>query len=884
MARVVRHAALCVVLSVGTTHLAAQDAAAVDSLGRGTRVLRAARPAEAIRLDGRLDDAAWRAATAATGFVQREPDPGSASTERTDAFVVLDDDALYVGMRMHEAHAGGVRAQLTRRDGSAPASDWASVMVDSYFDRRTAFKFSTTPDGVRHDVMLFEDTRADTTWDAVWAVATSRDTEGWSAEFRIPLSQLRFSAADGGATRWGLQFLREVAHSSEESFWAPVLPTDGKFVSLFGELVGPDALAPRRRAEVMPYSVGRLERFPGVAANPFYTPNATEAAFGADAKIGLTSNLTLTATLNPDFGQVEADPSVVNLGAFETFFPEKRPFFTEGAEIFRFALVPEGHVFYSRRIGRPPQRSVSAPVGGFLDRPDAAPITGAMKLSGKTANGWSVGLLGALTGEVRARLADSLGSVWTEPVEPRTTYLVARTVRDFRRGQSGVGGIATMTDRTLDDPLLDGIRSEAYTVGVNGWHRFRQARYEVTGWVLGTDVRGSAAAIAALQRSAVHRFQRPDADHLTLDTTRTALGGTAGEFFLNKIAGQHWIGAVGGGWRSPGVDVNDGGFQTFADVWYLYGRTSYRQFRPGPRLRNWTLTNEFVSARTFGDEKYRLQGTANLVATLRNFWTTALLVEVWDDVIAPLELRGGPSMRVPGYVIGQARLTTDRRRTKSAEIVVRSQYFPASEGRQFAIRPSVTAVPLPQWSFSLSGNLAWNRDPAQYLRTASFGGPRYLMGALDQTTAGLVLRTGYAVTADLAVDLYLQPFLSAGTYRAIKEVTAPQAARFDDRFTTYTPGQLTLDAATNRYEVDLDEDATVDFTFPNPDFSVRELRSNLVVRWEFRAGSTLYVVWSEARDDRTLAPGLEIGRDAGRLFGAPARDVFLVKLSYWLGR
>ena len=870
-------------------HLAAGGAAAQGtstSTASALRVLRAERSAAAaIVLDGRLDDAAWRAAVPAGDFVQWEPDPGAPSGERTEAFVLFTDQALYVGMRMYEAHLDGVRAQLSRRDATAAASDWASVMIDSYHDRRTAFKFSTTPYGVRHDVLLSEDTRADTTWDAVWEVATSTDADGWTAEFRIPLSQLRFSAADAGApTRWGVQFMREVAHRAEVSYWAPSLPTDGRFVALFGTLEGPAGLAPPRRIEVIPYTVGRLEQAPGDAENPFYERRAATGNVGADAKIVLTSSITLTATINPDFGQVEADPSVVNLGAFESFFPERRPFFTEGAEIFRFALVPEGHVFYSRRVGRPPQRNPSAPSGGFVDRPTTSRINGAVKLSGKTANGWSVGLLGAHTAEERAQLSDSLRVRSSQPVEPQTTYLVGRVLRDFRRGQSGVGGILTATNRQLDDPVLDALRNSAYVGGVNWWHRFGEGRYEVTGWVLGSQVNGSPAAISALQKSNVHRFHRPDADYLDFDSTRTAMTGSAAEFYLRKVGGGHWVGHASGGWRSPGVDVNDGGFQTYADVKYLYFRASYRDFVPGAHLRNWSATWSLVPVWSFGNELTRLNSSIVLAGQFKNFWTSGFDLDRWQQTLSTVQLRGGPALIEPGYTIGTFRFGTDQRKPRSAEMVVQAEYAEASTRRVLSVRPSVSATPTPQLVLSLAPTLAWNRDPTQYLRTVTTGGTRYLMGALEQRTASVVLRSSYALTADLALDLYLQPFLSAGRYARIKEVADPRAARFEDRFTTYAPDQLTLDPVTNRYAVDADDNGTDDFTIPNPDFNVRELRSNLVLRWEFSPGSTLFLVWSEARDDRSLEPGLDLGRDSARLFGAPSRDVFLLKVSYRIGR
>lgn len=840
--------------------------------------------AEGIRLDGRLDEAAWRAAAKAEGFVQREPQPGAASSERTDAYVLFDDRAVYVGMRMHESHPDGVRAQLSRRDGTAAASDWAMVMIDSYHDRRTAFKFATTPYGVRNDAMLYEDTREDASWDAVWQVATTRDADGWTAEFRIPLSQLRFASAGSERPEWGIQFAREVAHLREVSYWARVLPTDGGFVSLFGALTAPSVIRPARRVELLPYTVGRLEQAPGSAANPFYERRATSAAFGADAKMGLTSNMTLTATINPDFGQVEADPSVVNLGAFENFFTERRPFFTEGAEIFRFNLVPEGFAFYSRRIGRTPQRSAPTPAGGFVDAPTTSRILGAAKLSGKTSTGWSLGLLGAVTEATDARVADSTGAVSLEPIEPRTTHLVARVMRDFRRGQSGLGGIATYVDRDLDDARLTQLRDRAYASGLNGWHRWGGNRYEVSGWVLGSMVTGSEAALAATQRSAVHRFQRPDASHLTYDSTRTSLGGSAGELYIRKIGGGPWIAHLGGGWRSPGLEVNDGGYQTYADTWYYYPRITYRQFQPGPILRTWSIATGFVQQGTYGGERGREHYILALTSQFRNFWTSNLTLERWEEADNTVVLRGGPSVIEPGYTITTWTGTTDRRLPTSFEASLRSEYSEVSDRHTLRAQLTYNTVPTPSLALSVEPTMTLNRDPRQWIRTVQAGGPHYLMGSLQQRTAALVLRAAYAVTANLALDVYLQPFISAGDYTRFHEVRAPNARFWSDRYTTFADDQIALDAATNRYAVDANRDATPEFSFPNPDFTVRELRSNVVLRWEFTPGSTVFLVWSEARDDRAVLEGFSLGRDTRRLFSAPAQDVFLLKVSYWLGR
>ena len=836
-------------------------------------------------IDGVLDDPVWRTAEAAADFVQREPTPGATATARTEARIAYDAGAIYVAMRMYDPHPDSIQARLTRRDDATAVADWAAVFLDSYHDRRTAFKFATTPRGVRVDAMLSEDTREDPNWDAVWEVATQIDSLGWTAEFRIPLSQLRYSvASDGKPMSWGVEFMREISRRSEISYWAPLPPSSGRMVSLFGELRGMGKLASARRVEIMPYTAARLTRAPGDASDPFYSRNDLGGSAGADIKYGLTSNLTLTATVTPDFGQVEADPSVVNLGSFETFLPEKRPFFVEGAEIFRFALVPEGNVFYSRRIGRQPQRTMRAPVGGFMDAPETARILGAAKLSGKTAQGWSVGLLHAVTDQANARLADSTGAQWTEPVEPLTHYSVGRLVRDFRRGQSGVGVIATSTVRDLSDERLNLLRSHAYATGGNWWHRFGGNRFQFSGWALGTLVRGSPEAMAALQRNSVHRFQRPDAAHLEYDSTRTRLSGWAGETFVTKIAGN-WTWNVGGGARSPGVDVNEGGYQTYADLWYLAAFGGYRQFRPGPYLRNWNLQGRIIPAWTFGGERIRSMGEISATGQLHNMWGGSVTVSRWLPVTSPWELRGGPGLRTAAYTDAAATVYTNRRRASSLELQLRGSYAEETGEQRFSIAPALNLRPSPRATVSLAPVAAWNRDPDQYIRTVGAGGRQhYLLGHLDQTTAALVARLSYAFTPTLSFDFYAQPFLSAGRYSEIKEVTAPQAERFSDRFVTFRPEQLRYDPAQERYSVDLQEDGTTDFSFGNPNFSVREFRANAVLRWEYRPGSTLFLVWSEARDDRLLDPGLRLNRDLERLFGGRPRDVLLLKVSYWMGR
>ena len=833
-------------------------------------------------LDGRLDDPVWALATAAVEFRQFEPDPGEPGSERTEARILYDGDALYVGMRMYDSSPDQIRAQFVRRDDHEAVSDWAHVFLDSYHDRRTAFHFATTPTGTRVDILHLEDTEQNVAWDAVWQVETSIDAEGWSAEFRIPLSQLRFGSAE--EMTWGVNFMRQIARRSETSHWAQILPESGRLVSLFGDLDGLSGLEAPGRLELLPYSVARLRREDVDDADPFRGDNDVWGSTGLDLKYGVTSNLTLTATVNPDFGQVDADPSVVNLGTRETFYPENRPFFLEGAEIFRFPLVPEGHAFYSRRIGRPPQLGASAPSGGFVDMPETVRILGAMKLSGKTSSGWSVGVLHAITSREEAQIAAPDELVTAQAVEPLTNYSVARVVRDFRDGQSGLGAIATATHRDRDDEAFDRLRSSAFVGGLNGWHRFNGSRYQLRGWLLGSHVRGSEDAIARTQRSFVHLHQREDADHLTYDPTRTSLSGIAGEFFFEKIGGGHWTLQLGGGGRGPGVDTNDAGYISYTDVVYGDVRARYREFNPGSIFHNWYVEGEGFLASTLGGEIARPSLHLKMEGQLLNFWTATLNVDHWGSQMWPWELRGGPALRRPSYTRYQGILSSDSRKSWQAQLRGTYRRDNRADGTVVTLDPLLALRPSSRATVSLSPSISWNRNPDQYVAGASRadGGDReYVMGWLDQTTAALTLQLSYSFTPDLALDFYVQPFMSSGQYSRFRRVVDPGAGDFDDRLALLNPAVVTLEGG--HYHVDETGEGDPEFSFRDRDFNVRELSTNAVLRWEYKPGSTLFIVWSSARDDDLVTGDLDMTSDLDRLLSAPVTNIFMVKFSYWLG-
>jgi hypothetical protein len=849
------------------------------------RTLHAARVQGGVSVDGVLDEAAWATAEVATGFVQRAPTPGAPAGEQTEARILYDDRAVYVSMRMLETDPAAISAPLGRRDMNGLHSDWASVMIDSYDDNRTAFVFAVNPRGVKKDYFVYSDATEDTGWDAVWEVETRTDSAGWTAEFRIPLSQLRFAS---GHTTWGVQLQRRVARTSEISFWSPWMPTDPGYVSRFGTLAGLEGLRPGRRLEVQPYTLGRVTRAPAQAANPFFRASALEGTAGADLKYGVTSNLTLTATLNPDFGQVESDPSQVNLTAFETLLDEKRPFFQEGADLFRFNLAQVGldageRLFYPRRVGRTPQRQVPAQMG-WVDAPPAASILGAAKLSGKTSSGWSVGVLNALTGSETARISGPAGdTAWA--VEPLTNYTVARVSRDFARGRSGVGGVFTSTLRDLSDEGLGFLHSSAYVGGVDGRARFGGGNHEVSGYVLGSRVSGSAAALRQTQMSAAHYFQRPDAAHLALDGTRTSLSGVSAQAQVARIGGGNWRWSLMSTLRTPGFDVNDVGYQQTSDAASGIASATYLQFKPGRTLRNWYVNVNGGSAWTLGGERTFTSAVTQAGAQLNNFWSGYVGVVRFFPALSPTALRGGPALRTPGRVLAFANVVSDPRKPLGGQLDVSVQTEDETGGRTVTLAPTVTYRPSSRADLSLRPLVAFNDNPWQFVPSAALdGAPHYLFGRLDQTTMALTGRLNYSFTPNLSLQLYAQPFVSAGSYSRFRAVASPRAGGFNARMPVF--GQSLADLTqlpSGLYAADTDGSGTADAALPNPGFNVREFRSNAVLRWEYRPGSTLFVVWSQGRTGFDPSGRFDLMHDTGELFSAASTNSLLIKLSYWVG-
>lgn len=852
--------------------------------GTDSHTVMAVRLTEGIVVDGVLDEPAWNAAEVASGFVQRAPVPGAAASERTEARVLYDDRAVYVAMRMYDRDPAGPSAPLGRRDMPGVHSDWALVMLDSYRDGRTAFVFGVNPRGVKKDMLIYNDAEEDVTWDAVYDVATRVDSTGWTAEFRIPLSQLRFSPE---GARWGINFQRRIARADEVSLWAPWLPQEPGYVSRFGVLSGLEKLQPPRRIEVQPYTRARLTRAPPQPGNPFYRSNRLDGTFGADFKYGLASNVTLTAALNPDFGQVEADPSQVNLTAFETLLDEKRPFFVEGGDIFRSGIGQIGaeggeRLFYTRRIGRTPQRPVSA-AGVWSDAPSSTRIVGAAKMSGKTATGWTLGALTAVTAAERARIRSGaeMDTTWT--VEPSTSYSVFRVSRDFHGGTRGLGAIVTSTVRDLADPGLEFLHSSAFGGGVDGRIRFGRNGYEASGFALGSRVAGTPRALLRTQQSPTHYFHRPDADHLGVDSARTSLAGTAAHVQVRKLGG-HWRWMATGTMRSPGFHVNDLGYQYMADGVGGTGSVTYIQYRPGPTFQNWFANVNGGSMWTFGGERTLTPLVVQGGGQLKSFWSGSFTTAFFLPSLSPSALRGGPALAVPGRTLFMANLASDPRRSLGLRFNAAYQVEPETGGRLLNVGPTLTLRPSSHTDIALGASVIRNGNPWQFVPSTPVGEHRqYLFARLEQTTAALTARLNQGITPTMSLQLYSQPFVSAGEYQHLRAVASPRAGAFEARMPLVAADISALPPGTapGQYAVDVDGDGHTDALMSKPDFNIREVRSNVVLRWEYRPASTLFLVWSHGQSGFDNDRPLDFARDIRALFGAPARQSLLVKLTYW---
>jgi hypothetical protein len=807
----------------------------------------------ALRVSAALNDEAWRLATPVDGFRQREPHDGGEPSQRTEFRVAYDAFNLFVKVRAFDNDADKIVTYLTRRDQDSPC-DWLHVFVDSYHDQRTAYEFAVNPSGVKIDRYWYNDNNRDDSWDAVWDVAVSRDPQGWTAEFRIPFSQLRFNPSQ--SSTFGFAVARRIGRLNETDTWPLLSRAASGYVSSFGELGGLSMAASPKRLELVPYTVANLTRQRS-DGSPLVKASDPGGAVGLDMKYALTPGLTLTGTVNPDFGQVEADPAVVNLSAFETFFSERRPFFVEGSGTFNFGLdCNDGActgLFYSRRIGRSPQGVDDLPSGDgiYTESPLQSTILGAAKLTGRVGK-YSIGVLQAATQEERATILTN-GITSRQPIEPLSSYTVGRVRREFSN-QSSIGVMVTSVKRQLGDSLRF-LPDSAYTSGVDWDLRFKKL-YAVNGYVVGSRLHGDADAIARIQQNSRHYYQRPDLSSTKLDTNRTSLSGDAAMIGISKIAGEHVRFNSNVSMKSPGFDINDVGFLRRADTRNEGNWIQFRSDKPNKWVRSRNINfNQYAGWNSDGDRLYS-GGNINSHWTFTNNWSIGGGYNVNGLNFDDRATRGGPGVYMDGNRGVWYYVNSDNRRVVSLNYF--GSWFVDRQGsvsRDF--NPEFTIRPVPGLMLTTGVRVGTNTTDTQWVGQVTDAADHYVFGRLEQTTVALTERFNFTVTPNLSLQLYAQPFVSSGDYSRFKELANGRSPDYGARYSPFAYAD-------------------------DPNFNVKSFRTTNVLRWEYKPGSTLFVVWQQARENDAVPGGFQFGRDMHDIFGVAPRNVFLVKLAYWL--
>lgn len=834
-------------------------------------------------IDGSLTDKAWEPGEWESGFIQYEPYEGQKPFQETAFKILYDDKNLYAAIRAFDTEPKKIEQRLNRRDDVG--GDSLCIQIDSLCDRRTAFSFAISAAGVKRDELITENgDNSDEDWNPIWYAKTRIDDKGWSAEIKIPFDQLRFGKND--THTWGLQVKRSIFRKDEASSWQLIPVHAPGYVHLFGDLRGINGIKGKREAEIYPYAVGKYETFEKEQGNPFADGKASSFTGGLDGKIGVSSNLTLDFTINPDFGQVEADPSEVNLTVFETFFDEKRPFFIEGNNILNFQVTggdgsfARDNLYYSRRIGRPPHYYPELRDNEYIDFPANTRIMSAFKLSGKTKKGFSIAVLESITAREKSEI-DYLGERRSETVEPLSNYFVMRLQQDFRNGDTRIGGMVTAVNRSLTDPQLEFLHTAAYSGGFDFVHNWKQKTYYVSLKTLFSQVRGSREAISETQTSPLRYYQRPDADYVSYDPGRRSLSGHGGTLALGREGNGHFRYSGGVTWRSPGLELNDVGYLRSADQimqWYWLG---YRIWKPFAIFRNIYINFNQYQGWDFGGNRLFNGLNVNFNVYLKNYWSVGAGTEGNFDGLSNTELRGGPALIIPGFMGGWFFIASDYRKKLNIELSGYLQRGGADYYNYKEIGLEIHYRPIQSLSLTLEPSLNWYRNELQYVETLDYrGDSRYLFAHIDQRTAAVTIRLDLSLTPDLSIQYYGQPFISAGKYTSFKRITEPRAARYEDRFQFYDENRLSYDEANGSYGFDEDGDGLVDYTAAQPNFNFRQFRSNLVIRWEFKPGTTLYLVWSQGRTGTDEIGDFAFRRDFRSLFDVVPHNVFLIKFTY----
>ena len=831
--------------------------------------------AAAPSIDGNLADSIWESAEWATNFIEVNPDENTDPSEQTKFKILYDQKHLYIALKALDSEPETITNRLSRRDGFV--GDRINVLIDSYHDLRTGFLFTVTAAAVRGDEFITDNgNNIDASWNPIWSAKALIDNEGWTAEMKIPLSQLRFSNDPNQV--WGLNVVRNYFKNNELSAWNRIPIGAAGWVSEAGKLKGLKNIKPQKQIEIQPFVVTKLDRYEAEAGNPYADGNDFNLNTGLDAKIGITNDLTLDVTINPDFGQVEADPAAINLDGFEIFNRDQRPFFVENKNIFDYRFADNrNNLFFSRRIGRSPQVNLETTDEAFVNQPQNTTILGAAKFSGKTKNGWSIGVLESMTSKEFTEISTN-GNTSESLAEPFTNYLVGRVQKDFNKKNTFFGGMFTATNRFIT-PEVSELRKSAYSGGIDFTHQWKNRAYFMEANIVMSHVQGSKEAIKLTQENLTHLFNRVDATHLEVDPNRTSLTGTGGRFGIGKVGGQHWNYNAGFKWVSPELELNDIGFLRSADEMIQYANLRYRSIKPTGVFRDFNVRFNQFSAFDFEGNYNRIQYQINGSASFLNNWEIDFGLAHKPRIFSNSILRGGPRWRFSKENFQFFFVGSDRRKNFNGTIGLIHSQAKENNFSLLKFESELNYQPTNAFNISLSPEYSISKNQTQYVTQSDYNSDsRYVLGTIDNHTLTASVRLDYTINPNLSIQYYGQPFISRGRYKDFKYVTNPVAERLTERFQLYDSNQINLSG--NDFQVDENRDGTMDYSFSNPDFSYVQFNSNLVLRWEYIPGSELFLVWSQGvKSSVSSSDGLFEGFETGILDERP-QNIFLLKATY----
>lgn len=870
--------------------------AKIDTLSNSIKI-KAIKLNSQLFIDGKLSEAAYHFPPSTSSFTQRQPYEGQPATEKTDVWVFYDDDAIYFCAKMYDSHPDSIVGLLGRRD-NMPSSDAFTVAIDPYYDKQTGYFFYINPRGAIGDGTMYNDSWNDDSWNGIWESAASINDDGWSAEIKVPFSQLRFNASD--SMQWGINFMRDIERKKEEEYMIMVPKKESGFVSHFADLDGLEGIKNKPRIEVLPYVVQKAQSLVHDPNDPFYKGNRYKTTLGGDIKIGLGSNLSLDATINPDFGQVEVDPAVVNLSAFETYFDEKRPFFIEGNNLLNFGRGGSNNNWnfnfgspnfvYSRRIGRSPQYYPDA--NGYIDQPNETRILGAAKITGKPAENFSLYGLTALTQRMTAPIDDN-GKRYEEEVEPLTSYSAFRGLKEFNSGNQGLGFIFTTVNRNLNNQNLRSILPQnGFVGGVDGWTMLDEDKtYAINGYLTGSFVEGTKDAIISLQKKSYRYLQRPDATYARLDSSKTSLTGSMGRVMLNKQKGNFYLNTAVG-YITPGFEYNDLGFQWKTNALNAHLVLGYRWFETDGIFRTKSLY-------TFAFKNYDFEGNLDgdgyggfINLELENYYGFQFEGFYFPSTFSAGLTRGGPSTISPsGYSLYLSNYT-DSRKAVTANTYLNvvgdalgSINYSGGVSAEVKVGSNLTVSVGPNLSYYLE-KLQWVTKINDSLYLPTYG-KRYVFAEMTQKTVSANIRVNWTFTPVLSLQIFVQPLFSTGKYDTFKQLK--KAGSMNYEVYGKDGSTITYNSENNSYSMvpsDLNAGnygwiGNPGYVIRNPNFNYKSFKANMVLRWEFNPGSTLYFVWTHDKQDFRNPGTLQLNKDFSSLMEAPPNNIFLVKVSYW---